>query len=142
MRRCVSSTRVVISDDSSCLTSPHREVFNRHGVAYVAIGGVSGMLHGATHYVTQDVDMMVRGSSENLSRIIAALTDGVDVEGPIDPNDLELNTRWRTQSGPIDILFSAVGPNETEITFRELDRSSQLFEVAKGCSCRQHRLTM
>jgi hypothetical protein len=25
------------------------EVFNRHGVAYIAIGGVSGMLLGATH---------------------------------------------------------------------------------------------
>ena len=124
----------MISDDSQPFDLPRIvEVFNRHGVAYVAIGGVSGMLHGATHYVTQDVDVMVRGSSENLSRIIAALTElGVDVEGPIDLNDLELNTQWRTQSGPIDILLSAVGPNETEITFRELDLSSQLFEVAKG----------
>lgn len=35
-------------------------------------------------------------------------------------------------SGPIDVLLLAIGPNETEITFRELDRSSQLFEVARG----------
>ena len=109
------------------------EVFNRHGVAYIAIGGVSGMLHGAIHYVTQDVDMMVRAGNDNMERIVAALTElGVDVEGPIDLNDLALNTQWRTQSGPIDILLSAVGPNETEITFRELDLSSQLFEVARG----------
>ena len=33
---------------------------------------------------------------------------------------------------PIDIVLSAVGPNETEITFRDFDRSSELFEVAKG----------
>ena len=109
------------------------EVFNRHGVSYIAIGGISGMLHGAIHYVTQDVDMMVRAGNDNMERIVAALTElGVDVEGPIDPNDLALNTQWRTQSGPIDILLSAVGPNETGITFRELDLSSQLFEVAKG----------
>ena len=43
-----------------------------------------------------------------------------------------MNTQWRTPSGPIDILLVAVGPSETEITFRELDRSSQLFEVARG----------
>ena len=88
------------------------------------------MLHGAIHYITQDVDMMVRAGNDNMERIVAALTElGVDVEGPIDPNDLALNTQWRTESGPIDILLSAVGPNETEITFRELDLSSQLFEV-------------
>lgn len=46
---------------------------------------------------------------------------------------ISLSTRkWRTPSGPIDIVLSAVGPNETEITFQELDRSSQLFELAKG----------
>ena len=51
------------------------EVFNRHGVAYVAIGAISGMLHGAIHYVTQDVDMMVRSGIENMERTVAALTD-------------------------------------------------------------------
>ena len=109
------------------------EVFNRHGVAYVAIGGISGMLHGAIHYITQDVDMMVRAGNDNLERIVVALTElGLEVERSIDLKDLELNSQWRTRSGRIDILLSAVGPNETEITFRELDLSSQLFEVAKG----------
>ena len=51
------------------------EVFNRHGVSYIAIGGVSGLLHGMIHYVTQDVDMMVRSSRENLERILSARTD-------------------------------------------------------------------
>lgn len=45
------------------------EVFNRHGVAYVAIGGVSGMLHGVVHYVTQDVDLMVQPNLDNFMRI-------------------------------------------------------------------------
>lgn len=109
------------------------EVFNRHGVAYVTIGGVSGMLHGAIHYITQDVDMMVQRSQENLHRIVAALIElGVDLDRELVIGDLAVNTQWRTSSGPIDILLSAIGPNETEITFQELDRSSQLFEVARG----------
>jgi hypothetical protein len=109
------------------------EVFNRHGVAYIAIGGVSGMLHGAIHYVTQDVDVMVQGNRENLERIVAALLElGVTIDRELGVDDLAVNTQWHTPSGPIDVLLSAVGPNETEITFRELDRSSQLFEVARG----------
>ena len=43
------------------------EVFNRHGVSYLAIGGVSGILHGMVRYVTQDVDMMVRSSRRTLN---------------------------------------------------------------------------
>ena len=30
------------------------ETFNRHGITYLAIGGVSGPLHGAVHFVTQE----------------------------------------------------------------------------------------
>ena len=109
------------------------EVFNRHGVAYLAVGGISGMLHGAVHYVTQDVDLMVRDSNENLERIVGALVElDVDVDGEVGVSDLLVNTQWRTPSGPIDILISAVGPNETAITFLELDRYSRVVEVAKG----------
>ena len=57
-------------------------MFNRHGVVYVAIGGVSGMLHGAINHVTHDVDMMVRARYEKMERIVTALTElGVDVQG-------------------------------------------------------------
>ncbi len=42
------------------------EVFNRHGVSYIAIGGVSGFLHGMVDYVTQDVDMLVQPSRGEL----------------------------------------------------------------------------
>lgn len=109
------------------------EVFNRHGVVYIAIGGVSGMLHGAVYYVTQDVDLMVQSNLANLTRIVAALVElGADIDCDLIAEDLLANTQWQTMSGPIDILVTAAGPNETEITFRELDLSSQLFEVAKG----------
>lgn len=46
--------------------------------------------------------------------------------------DLEINTQWETQSGPLDILLTAVGPNETVITFTDLDRYAQAIEVEKG----------
>ena len=51
------------------------EVFLRHGVRYVAIGGVSGLLHGAVEYLTRDVDVLVRSDQENLVRVVAALTE-------------------------------------------------------------------
>jgi hypothetical protein len=83
--------------------------------------------------VTQDVDMMVQSGRANLERIVAALRElGVEIDRQLGVEDLTVNTQWRTSGGPIDILLSAVGPNDTEITFRELDRSSQLFEVARG----------
>ncbi len=121
------------SPDSSFDLPRIVEVFNRCGVSYVAIGGVSGMLHGAVYYVTQDVDMMVQATLENIQRVVAALIElGVTVDRELDVADFASNTQWSTSSGPVDILLSAVGPNETEITFRELDKSSVLFEVARG----------
>lgn len=65
-------TAGVVSDDDELADPPFDlarmvEVFNRHGVSYIAIGGVSGFLHGVVDYVTQDVDMMVRSSRENLN---------------------------------------------------------------------------
>jgi hypothetical protein len=105
------------------------DVFNRHGVAYIAIGGVSGMLHGAIHYVTQDVHMMVRDSAENLQRIVAALVElEVDIDRELGVGDLAINTQWRTPSGSLDILLTALGPNETVITFVELARGVRVGE--------------
>lgn len=108
------------------------EAFNRHGVSYITIGGVSGFLHGMVHYVTQDVDMMVQSSHENAHRILSALGElGADVDG-LKTGDVAANTQWNTPSGPIDILLTALGPNETVITFSELNRFSEMIEIANG----------
>jgi hypothetical protein len=108
------------------------EVFNRQGVSYITIGGVCGFLHGMVHYVTQDVDMMVKSSRENAERILSALSElGAEVGG-LTIGDLEANTQWNTPSGPIDILLTALGPNETVITFSELDRYSEVIEIENG----------
>jgi predicted nucleotidyltransferase len=108
------------------------KVFNRYDVSYIAIGGVSGFLHGMVDYVTQDVDMMVRSNRENLERILSALTElGVDVSTAA-TSDLEVNTQWETSSGPLDLLITAVGPNESVITFSDLDRYAEAIEIEKG----------
>jgi hypothetical protein len=108
------------------------DTFNRHGVAYITIGGVSGFLHGMIHYVTQDVDMMVQSSRENAQRILSALSElGANVEG-LTIGDVAGNTQWDTPSGPIDILLTAIGPNETVVTFSELDRFSEVIEIENG----------
>lgn len=84
------------------------------------------------HYVTQDVDMMVRSSRENFERILSALAElGADVSAAT-VGDLELNTQWETASGPLDILLAAIGPNETVITFSDLDRYAEAIEVERG----------
>ena len=36
------------------------EVLERHGVLHVTIGGACGLLHGATEYLTQGVDVLAR----------------------------------------------------------------------------------
>jgi hypothetical protein len=109
------------------------ETFNRHGVTYLAIGGVSGLLHGAVHYVTQDVDMMVKSTAANLRLIISALTElGATIPPDLQADDLTVNTQWVTPSGRIDILLTALGPKETVIMFSELDRNADLIEVTAG----------
>ncbi len=106
------------------------EDFNRHGVSYLTIGGISGLLHGMVHCVTQDVDMMVQASAKRSN--VSALNElGAEVGG-ITIDDIGVNTQWDTPSGPIDILLTALGPNETVITFSELDRYSKLFEIENG----------
>ena len=47
-------------------------------------------------------------------------------------DDLKVNTQWITPSGRIDILLTALGPNEIEITFNELDRYSEAIEIENG----------
>ena len=50
------------------------ELFNKHGVEYLIVGGYALAFHGAPR-VTGDIDLFVRPSSENAERILAALND-------------------------------------------------------------------
>jgi hypothetical protein len=50
------------------------ELFNKHGVEYVIVGGYALAFHGAPR-VTGDIDLFVRPTTENAERILSALDD-------------------------------------------------------------------
>jgi hypothetical protein len=109
------------------------DTFNRYGIEYLAIGGISGFLYGMVEYVTQDVDMMVKSTRENLELVLDALAElGAAFPLGMQADDLTVNTQWITPSGRIDILIAALGPKETVITFSELDRHAEAIEIERG----------
>ena len=123
----------VTDDEQPFDLSRIAEVFLRHGVRYVAIGGVSGLLHGAVEYLTVDVDVLVRSDQENLDRVVAALTElGASSAGELTAADLDGNTQWNRPAGPIDVLLTATGPNDTFLVYADVQPASELFEVGNG----------
>jgi hypothetical protein len=50
------------------------ELFNRHKVEYLIVGGYALAFHGAPR-VTGDIDLFVRRMNENAGRILAALDE-------------------------------------------------------------------
>lgn len=111
------------------------EVLSRHGVRYVTIGGASGMLHGVIEYATKDVDVLVRADAENRLRLAAALNDlGVTADRAVTADDFDGNTQWETGAGPVDVLLSATGPNETFFVYADIERHSVRFNLGGGRS--------
>ena len=128
---------------------------DRHGVAYLLIGGLAATLYGAER-VTQDIDVLPRTDAENLSRLAAALRDlgaflrvgGLSDEEAralpvvIDGQSLaatEVST-WRTHAGDVDVLAAIRGERGERRQFADLlDRSSEtvLTGVAVGVSSLQ-----
>jgi hypothetical protein len=49
-------------------------VLDRHGVAYVLIGGYAALLHGST-LPTTDLDITPRRDRDNLTKLVAALDE-------------------------------------------------------------------
>ncbi len=132
MPAAMSSAAMVIVGTLGMAHKPGATVTERAFASWIH-RCVSGFLHGMVRYVTQDVDMMVSSTIENLNLIISALTDlGADLPAKLTVDDLTVNTQWHTPSGRIDILLTAIGPNETVITFSELNRHSEMIEIANG----------
>ena len=50
------------------------ELFNKHNVEYLIVGGYALAFHGAPRY-TRDIDLFVRPMKENARRILAALDE-------------------------------------------------------------------
>jgi hypothetical protein len=93
-------------------------VLDRHGVAFVLIGGVAGRLHGSPS-LTGDLDICYDRRLENLERLAAALVEfgarlrGVDDGVPFLPDARTLaagsNFTFTTTAGPLDLLGSPAG---------------------------------
>ena len=97
------------------------EVFDRHHVRYLLVGGVAARFHGSER-PTEDVDVLPDGDDENLRRLGAALTElgaflrvgGLsDDEARALPVQLDVATlrgleisTWRTTAGDLDVLRS------------------------------------
>lgn len=72
---------------------------NRHGVAYVLIGGLAATLHGST-VRTGDADICPSTARDNLERLAAALA--------------ELGARRRSADTPDGVLFPAMPPSSPD----------------------------
>lgn len=110
-----------------------------HGVRYVLIGGVSGLFHGMAEYRTKDVDLLIQDNAENRTRLAAAMTDLNAVVArtvdrrPITGDDFTNgNTQWATDAGPVDILISAAGPQETIVVYADVEYGQEYFELEDG----------
>lgn len=94
------------------------EVLDRHGVAFVVIGGIAARLLGSPS-LTGDLDLCPDRRPENLERLAAALADldarlrGVDDEVPflLDARTLAAgqNFTFSTRLGPLDVLGLPAG---------------------------------
>jgi hypothetical protein len=71
-------------------------VLDRHGVAYVLIGGYAALLHGST-LPTTDIDITPRRDRENLTKLVAALNE-LDARIRVSADDEPLPFRTSPES--------------------------------------------
>ena len=100
-------------------------ILEKHGVDYVVIGGVAGILHGS-NLVTTDLDVMPARTDENLSRLSQALVEmhaRLRQSGPpvfmrhfADGEWLLGASTWlfETDGGDFDLLFAPAGAQPFE----------------------------
>jgi hypothetical protein len=117
---------------------------DRHGVAYLLVGGVAARFHGAER-PTQDIDLLPRSDRDNLDRLAAALgelgaflriggmtdeearalpvvIDGRSLEG------MEVST-WRTEAGDLDVLHHLRGDHGDRLVYETLEPRGTAIEI-------------
>lgn len=109
-------------------------VLAKHGVDFVVIGGMAGLVHGSA-YPTFDLDVVYARVRPNLERLVAALEElGVTLRGaPADlPFQLDVRTlenganfTFDTPHGKFDILADAAGMP----SYEELRAEARIDEV-------------
>ena len=111
----------------------------RHGVRYVLVGGVSGMLHGMTEYRTKDIDLLIMDEAANRERLALAMNElrahplRSSDQRRITGDDFTVgSTQWSTDAGDVDILISATGPNETFVVYADIERAEEYIELVDG----------
>lgn len=106
----------------------------KHGVEFVVIGGLAGLVHGSA-YPTFDLDVVYSRVRPNLERLVAALEElGVTLRGaPADlPFQLDVRTlenganfTFDSPYGKFDILADAAGMP----SYEELRAEARLDEI-------------
>jgi len=127
--------------------SPERlvEVFDRHGVEYLIVGGVAATAYGASRE-TRDFDCLVRRARENLDRLAAAmrelnarlrvegLTDAEAAQLPMQIDAMALNaieiSTWRTDAGDLDVLVDIPGRDGLRRQYEDLVGNARALEYA------------
>lgn len=112
---------------------------NRHGVAYVVIGGFAATIHGSP-LRTDDADICPADEPANLERLAAALGEldarirlPEDQQGVAFPHDPEFLASVQignlvTRYGNLDIAFAPSGTSG----YGDLRRSAQAFDLGDG----------
>lgn len=115
-------------------------VLSRHGVEFIVVGNVAGVLHGAP-VTTFDIDIVHRRDDANVRRLMAALAelragyrDLTDRHLPPKPDLLMTagHNLFRTAAGDLDALGS-VGP---ALSFDDLLPRSVTFHLTDGFEVR------
>ena len=116
------------------------EAFNAAAVEYIIVGGLAATVHGSAR-LTQDVDFVYARDSDNLERLVKALTSqspylrgappGLPFEWSTATLQRGLNFTLTTTLGDIDLLGEIVGGDDFDSLLpHTLD--VELF----GCRCR------
>jgi len=113
---------------------------NQHGVEYVLVGGMAGVLYGSS-LVTEDVDVCAPFDAENLAKIISALGD-LNPRHRMNPSHPPMamdadklagfkNLYLITDLGQIDLLSAITGLG----AYREVSRHAVDANL-RGLSCK------
>lgn len=110
-------------------------------VEFILVGGVAGALHGAAR-ATYDVDVVYRRSTDNLSRLVAALAPyhpylrgapaGLPFSFDVDTLRHGLNFTLTTSLGDLDLLGEVTGGGRYEAL---LAHSESIPLLGTTCQC-------
>ncbi|HEU5002591.1 MAG TPA: hypothetical protein VFW71_07425 [Actinomycetota bacterium] len=119
------------------------QVLDRHGVAYVLVGGLGALLHGASR-PTMDFDLCAAWDLANLGRLVDALQElnaELRVRPGVQPPAVDAHllhdsvvTTWRTSAGDIDVLVGIPSSPEAGLNRFDVLRGRAEKHIVAGCT--------